>query len=56
MYKMIENYITTLLNEKCPGFTQKHQNTNELIKQYEPEILSVFDDIANTIIESVEEN
>jgi hypothetical protein len=56
MENILENYIKNLIEEKCPGFSQKHENTDELIKQYEPEILSVFNDIANIIIESAEES
>ena len=42
--------IEDLIVEKCPDFLGKHKNTDELIKQYEPEILSVFNDIADMII------
>lgn len=48
-----EDLIKNLIDEKCPGFSQKHENTVDLIKQYESEILAVFNDIGNLIIESV---
>lgn len=51
---MFEEYIKNLINEKRPGFLQKYANTDDVIKLYEPEILSVLDDIANCVIEYVE--
>lgn len=48
------DYIKNLINEKRPGFLQKYANTDDVIKSYEPEILSVLDDIANCVIEYVE--
>ena len=42
--------IEDLIVEKSPNFLGQHKNTDELIKQYEPEILSVFNDIADMII------
>ena len=47
--------IEDLIVEKSPGFLGAHPNTDDLIKSYEPEILSVFSDIADKIIESVKE-
>ena len=52
--RMFEEYIKNLINEKRPGFLQKYANTDDVIKLYEPEILSVLDDIANCVIEYVE--
>ena len=52
--RMFEEYIKNLINEKRPGFSQKYENTDDVIKLYEPEILSVLDDIANCVIEYVE--
>lgn len=51
---MFKEYIKNLINEKRPGFLQKYANTDDVIKLYEPEILSVLDDIANCVIEYVE--
>ena len=51
---MFEEYIKNLINEKRPGFLQKHENTNDVIKLYAPEILSVLDDIVNCIIDYIE--
>ncbi len=42
--------IEDLIVEKSPDFLEHHKNIDELIKQYEPEILSVFSDIADLII------
>lgn len=53
---MFEEVIKNLIDKKHPGFSQKHENINELIKRYEPEILSVFNDIADMIIKSIEES
>lgn len=47
--------IEDLIIEKRPGFLRKHENADDLIKQYEPEIMSVFNDIADKVIASVEE-
>ena len=52
--RMFKEYIKNLINEKRPGFLQKYANTDDVIKLYEPEILSVLDDIANCVIEYVE--
>ena len=52
--RMFEEYIKNLINEKRPGFSQKYANTDDVIKLYEPEIMSVLDDIANCVIEYVE--
>lgn len=46
--------IDDLINEKCPGFSQKHP-TDDLIRQHEPEILAALGAIANKIIESTNE-
>jgi len=48
----IRDFIEDMIIEKSPGFLKAHPNTEEFIKQYEPEILAVFSDIANKIIES----
>lgn len=48
----IRDFIEDMIIEKSPGFLEAHPNTEEFIKQYEPEILAVFRDIANKIIES----
>ena len=42
--------IEDLIVEKSPDFLEQHKNIDELIKQYEPEILAVFSDIADLII------
>lgn len=42
--------IEDLIVEKSPDFLEYHKNIDELIKQYEPEILAVFSDIADLII------
>lgn len=42
--------IEDLIVEKSPDFLEHHKNIDELIKQYEPEILAVFSDIADLII------
>lgn len=52
----IRDFIEDLIVEKCPGFLGTHPDTDELIKQYEPEVLAVFSDIANKIIETSKEN
>lgn len=47
--------IEDLIIEKCPGFLGDHPNTDDLIKQYEPEILAEFEVIANKVIERAKE-
>ena len=42
--------IEDLIVEKSPDFLEQHKNIDELIKQYEPEILAFFSDIADLII------
>lgn len=44
--------IGDLILEKRPKFFKKHPNVD--LKTYDPEILSVFNDIADKIIETVE--
>ena len=51
----IRDFIEDLIVEKSPGFLKAHPNTEEFVKQYEPEILAVFRDIANKIIETSNE-
>lgn len=47
-----EDLIDDLINEKCPGFSRKH-DTYDLVKQFEPEILTELNHIADKVIESV---
>ena len=44
--------IGDLILEKRPKFFKKYPNAD--LKQYDPEILSVFNDIAGKIIEATE--
>jgi len=48
----ITDLVEDLIVEKSPGFLGHHKNTNDLIKQHEPEILAELNRIADKVIEA----